>query len=58
MATKFFSGTTFSWHKFCPRCHRRIELPQLLKDGKVKAEKGVTLGCGNCKKGKVTVKLG
>jgi uncharacterized CHY-type Zn-finger protein len=40
---------------FCPRCHKRVEPPPFLKTGKVKAEGKITIGCGNCKKGKVVL---
>ena len=42
--------------RFCPRCHRLIELPAFLRSGNVKVEGKVTVVCGNCRKGKVTVR--
>jgi len=39
---------------FCPRCHKKVIPPDFLS--KVKVEKGVTLKCGNCLKGKVNIK--
>ena len=43
---------------FCPRCHRQVELPPMLRDGKVKMEGGgtVNITCGNCKRGRVVVR--
>lgn len=38
---------------FCPNCHRKIEIPKMLLNSNIKAEKGVKLQCGNCKKGNV-----
>jgi RNase P subunit RPR2 len=38
---------------FCPRCHRQIALPEFLRSGRIKAEGSITIGCGNCGKGKV-----
>lgn len=43
--------------KFCPRCHRKVELPKWMNTANIKAENGITLQCGYCKKGKVTIKL-
>lgn len=40
---------------FCPRCHRRIEIPKWLRDGKAKISGRVVINCGNCGSGKVTV---
>lgn len=40
---------------FCPRCHRKMEIPTWILNGKVKAPNGVNIGCGNCKKGKIKV---
>lgn len=42
--------------RFCPRCHRLVELPVFLKSGKVKVEGTITIGCGNCGKGKVVIR--
>lgn len=42
---------------FCPKCHHKIIPPAFLSGSNVKAEKGITLSCGNCKKGKVKIKL-
>lgn len=42
---------------FCPKCHRRIEIPKFLLNANIKAENGITLQCGfkPCK-GKVKYK--
>lgn len=42
---------------FCPRCHKKIVLPQFLKSQNLKAEKGVDIQCGDCKKGKVHIEV-
>jgi DNA-directed RNA polymerase subunit RPC12/RpoP len=38
---------------FCPRCHRRVELPF---KGNVKIKGTMRIACGWCKKGKIIVK--
>lgn len=42
---------------WCPVCHRRVEIPDLLRTGNIKLGEGgkVEVACGNCGKGKVTV---
>ncbi|MBP9758734.1 hypothetical protein KBD45_03490 [Candidatus Dojkabacteria bacterium] len=33
---------------FCPNCHRRIEMPQMLKNPNFKMGGKIKLNCGNC----------
>lgn len=42
---------------FCPKCHRKIEIPKFLLNSNVKTENGIQLQCGwpGCK-GKARVK--
>jgi uncharacterized CHY-type Zn-finger protein len=40
---------------FCNRCHRRIEIPEWLKNANFKVSGAVVINCGNCKKGKVKI---
>lgn len=40
--------------KFCPRCHRRIEVPEFLKTAKIKIKGGMNIKCGYCNQGVVT----
>lgn len=42
---------------FCPICHRRIDPPDFLANSNVKASNGLTLACGNCKKGTVQIQV-
>lgn len=42
--------------RFCPRCHRLVELPAFLRTGRVKVEGTITIGCGNCGKCKVVIR--
>ena len=39
---------------FCPSCHKQIDVPF---KGQVNIQGGLSLACGNCKKGKVIIKL-
>jgi RNase P subunit RPR2 len=41
---------------FCPNCHQRVIPPKWIMNANIKSEKGVTLECGACKKGKVKFK--
>jgi len=38
---------------FCPRCHRKVELPF---KGNVNIKGKMRINCGYCKKGKIVVK--
>ena len=46
---------------FCPRCHRRIDVPPFLRNfqGKVniKTNGKINVMCGYCKKGKIQIEL-
>ena len=41
---------------FCPNCHRRIGLPEFLKNGNMKMAGKVIVNCGNCPTGKIVIK--
>lgn len=32
---------------FCPRCHKRVNIPNMFKGGNIKVEKGVKLKCSD-----------
>ncbi len=34
---------------FCPRCHKKIDIPAMFKTAKIVAVNGVTLKCGDGK---------
>lgn len=42
--------------KFCPKCHKPIELPKMFMNANVKAENGIKIKCGNCPNGSVKFK--
>ena len=41
---------------FCPRCHRYLPLPALLRGDSVHVAGTVKLGCGWCRKGEAVLR--
>jgi hypothetical protein len=40
---------------FCPRCHREVDIPPMVKQGRVKIGGKLELGCDKCGKGKIVL---
>lgn len=39
--------------KWCPRCHKKVEIPDFIKNMNITGT--INIGCGNCKAGKVII---